>query len=231
MGNASKLRSLLPMKVLSLCVFLAFSAAVVSGYSSGYSSGSATGYASAATSAYASGAGGASSTVTVSPTPAPTPGKYVQNFVSAAIKLAGISKAQFGSAEQTAFKTVVAAGIKFCGSNGATQCVAKDVEITAIADARRAGVQVDFKVKTTSAATAASAAAAVNTMTTGANLATFTASLKAAGGNLANVTGVVVVKAAAAGSETVTTTVSAVSRQAMWSTVSLFAVFMMWTRQ
>merc|ERR1712146_676233 len=137
------------------------------------------------------------------------------NFVSAAVKLAGISKAQFGATEQTNFKTVVASGVKFCGSNGATQCAASDVEITAIADARRAGVRVDFKIKTTSAATAASAAAAVTTLTTGANLTKFTSDLKAKGGNLASVTGVTVVKAAAAGSETATSTVSAVSRQAL----------------
>merc|ERR1711988_1254623 len=209
------------MKVFCVCAFLAFSAVAVSGYSSGYGSGSASSYASAAT----------PTPTPATPTPAPTPGKYVQNFVSAAVSLAGISKAQFGATEQTNFKTVVALGVKFCGSNGATQCVASDVEITAIADARRAGVRVDFKIKTTSAATAASAAAAVTAMTTGANLATFTGALKAKGGNLANVTGVVVVKAAAAGSETVSTTVSAVSRQAMWSIVSLFAVFMMWSRQ
>merc|ERR1712227_1091311 len=217
MGSVLKRLHVFSMKVFCVCAFLAFSAVAVSGYSSGYGSGSASSYASAAT-----------PTPTPS-TPAPPPAPGVENFVVAAVKLAGISKAQFGATEQASFKTVVAAGVKFCGSNGASQCVAKDVVITAIADARRAGVQVDFRIKTTSAATAASAATAVNTMTTGANLSTFTASLKAAGGNLANVTGVTVVKAAKA--ETIKSTVAAVSRQALWSSVSLVAIFMMWTHQ
>merc|ERR1712227_854146 len=109
MGSVLKRLHVFSMKVFCVCAFLAFSAVAVSGYSSGYGSGSASSYASAAT-------------------PPPAPG--VENFVVAAVKLAGISKAQFGATEQASFKTVVAAGVKFCGSNGASQCVAKDVVIT-----------------------------------------------------------------------------------------------------
>merc|ERR1711912_1326 len=113
----------------------------------GAGSGSAAAYTSGASS-YASGK------------PSVTPASTVKHFVTAQVKLSGITKDQFDAAAKTAFKEVVATGI--------TGAVAADVTITAVTDARRAGIKVDFKVQVKDKAAATAGAAKLNTfLTTG----------------------------------------------------------------
>merc|ERR1712196_762174 len=119
------------------------------------------------------------------------------HFIEAEVKLDGITVAQFDAAAKTAFKEVIAA--------------------------RRAGVEVSFKVKVKDAATATSGATTLNEVlkdSTGDK--GFLKQLKAKGGNLANVSGVTVTKAPAAKTGP-TATVSGVAKTAAMSITSMVA--------
>jgi len=118
-----------------------------------------------------------------------------QYVVTAAVRLAGITAAQFDATAQTNFKTVVATYLTICGTNGATQCAASDVTI--VSSVRR-GVAVTFRVTTTSSTRASTGATSLNTAIT-TNAATFKSALVAKGGNLASVTGSTTTTAPAAG--------------------------------
>jgi len=141
--------------------------------------------------------------------PAP-PASTTKHFVVAQVKLSGITKAQFDAAAKTAFKEVIATGI--------TGAVAADVTITAITDARRAGIKVDFKVQVKDKAAATAGATKLNTfLTTGTQ---FKDALVAKGGNLAKVTGTEVTIAPKATTES---TVSGVANTAAMSLISMVA--------
>jgi len=161
-------------------------------------------------------AGGASASSSSSYTsaaasPAPAPA----HFIEAEIKLTGITVAQFDATAKANFKSVIAAGM--------TGVTATDVyDVTATAATRRSGVKVSFKVKVATAAAASSGATTLNTFlsdTTGAN--GFLTKLKAQGGALANVSGVVVTKAPKAKTSV---TVSGVANTAILSLMSFLAL-------
>merc|ERR1711970_144561 len=115
------------------------------------------------------------------PTPVPA-GKVTVHRVVAAIKLTGVTKAMLapGSKGETASKNTVSAKLKICGKDGKSQCTGADVVIDKITAARRAGVTVDFYVKTSSATAAAAGATSLNTVLEAGGGATFVTDLKAA---------------------------------------------------
>jgi len=142
----------------------------------------------------------------------PTPAATTKYYVTAQVKLTGITVAQFAGAVRTHFKEVIAAGMD--------GVVAADVTITAVSAGRRSSVKVDFKVKV---ATTAKQTAGVTKLTTFLNnSAGFKAALVAKGGALTSVTGTAVTKAPAAKTET--PTVSGVANVAIVSLTSMVAL-------
>merc|ERR1712225_14190 len=218
MGNARK-----SGKMFRIGVLLAVSAVAVSAYSSGFASGSsyASGFTSGAASSFTSGGGGAA----------------VQHYVEATISLAGITAAQFGTTEQTAFKEVVAAGLTVCGAGGNAACSKTDIVIVSFS--RRASVSVKFRVNVASASVATAAATTLAATVSPANAAAFVTALKAKGGNLASITGVTVVSAPAAGSgpvpsptpSPVPASISGVGNTAVVSFIGALAVLTACSRQ
>merc|ERR1711868_218925 len=134
--------------------------------------------------------------------------------VKATLKLPGVSAAAFdastesGQKLRTAFKNTVAKGLKICGTGGTSQCTGTDVVITGVSR-RRADATVAFYVKTASSAAATTGATALNTYVTQGT--TFVDNLKTEAATqgvqsaVANVTGVVVTSAPAAGTQSVPT--------------------------
>merc|ERR1711868_172014 len=134
--------------------------------------------------------------------------------VKATLKLPGVSAVAFdastesGQKLRTAFKNTVAKGLKICGTGGTSQCTGTDVVITGVSR-RRADATVAFYVKTASSAAATTGATALNTYVTQGT--TFVDNLKTEAATqgvqsaVANVTGVVVTSAPAAGTQSVPT--------------------------
>merc|ERR1712227_691063 len=134
--------------------------------------------------------------------------------VKATLKLPGVSAAAFdastesGQKLRTAFKNTVAKGLKICGTGGTSQCTGTDVVITGVSR-RRADATVAFYVKTASSAAATTGATALNTYVTQGT--TFVDNLKTEAATqgvqsaVANVTGVVVTSAPAAGTQSAPT--------------------------
>merc|ERR1712093_808689 len=187
--------------------------------SSSASSSSASASSSAPTptptsSSYASG----SSSTTPTPTPTPAAAKH---WVSAEVKLAGITTAQFGATEKSNFKSAVSEGLKICGTAGTSQCASADIyDVVATAATRRAGVKVSFKVKVKDNATAKSGATKLSTFLKATGTSGFNSKLKAKGGNLTNVTATVA-KEPSAGTSVV---VSGVANTAILSLTSMVAL-------
>merc|ERR1711861_41647 len=167
----------------------------VHAYSSGYSSGSS----------FSSGYNSAAST----PTPAPTPAAAKATYkITASVKLAGITKAQFTTAAQTSFKEVVAANTgSICGTSGTAVCTSADVTI--ISFSRRSGLTVKFEI--------------------GVHSSAYATALKAKPG-LSGVTGVTVVSAPKA-SKADGSKIAGASNMAVVTIASVACVLLGFTRQ
>jgi len=184
----------------------------VHAYSSGYSSGSS----------FSSGYNSAAST----PTPAPTPAAAKATYkITASVKLAGITKAQFTTAAQTSFKEVVAANTgSICGTSGTAVCTSADVTI--ISFSRRSGLTVKFEIGVHSSAKATAGAA---TLTSYVSSPAFATALKAKPG-LSGVTGVTVVSAPKA-SKADGSKIAGASNMAVVTIASVACVLLGFTRQ
>lgn len=155
--------------------------AYVSGYTSGYTSGAKP----------------------PKPKPKPSGGKGGANsFIQAVVQLTGVTKEQFGKAEQSNFKAVIAAAMPkgSCSRRTYTRsstCTKEDVTITTISNVetrKRAAkklVEVGFKVSIEKK----NAGKTTKTLTSFLQGDSFANALRAKGGNLAKVTSTKVVSA------------------------------------
>jgi len=158
---------------------------------------------------------GKASSYTSAKAPAPAPAPAPAHYVESTVKLTGITVAQFDAKAKSDFAAVIAEGM----GAGVKASDVYDIKATA---ARRAGINVSFKVKVKDAAAATDGASTLGTFLKKSGAGGFLEKLKAKGGNLAKVTKIDVVKEPKAVSKA--EVVSGVAKTAVASVTTLVAL-------